>query len=216
MLVRLKSGLRIAIPPILPWESLKGNLLKIRSAGTFYPDHITTRLCLHLLDADLNDGACGSFLDVGCGCGILALAAARLGVPFVVGFDIDIRAVGISVRNAQANGLDYKSHWFVGASDVVAEGFDCVTANLPYGVICGIIEDLARLINSGGSLILSGFQDIDWGPLGRRLADLGLSVKQLLSGDRSFYGIPPSGSFTWMAVLLVSASAEVRSDKEGS
>lgn len=215
MLLRLKSGLRIAIPPIFPWESRNADLLKIHSARAFYPDHVTTRLCLDLLDSNITDGACRSLLDVGCGSGILALAAARLGVPLVVGFDIDIKAVRSSIQNAKANGLACNSLWFVGTSDVVTEGFDCVTANLPYHVICDILEDLSRLINSGGRLILSGFQDIHWGPLSRELANLGLSVKHLLSGDRSFYGIPPSGSFTWMAVLLISAAAEVGIQKEG-
>jgi ribosomal protein L11 methyltransferase len=154
-------------------------------------------------------------LDVGCGSGILGLTAARLGVPCVVGFDIDIRAVRNSIRNAETNHLGRSSHWFVGTSEVVAGNFDCVVANLPYDLICGILGDLSRLINCGGKLILSGFQDINWGPLSTLLANLGLTVKQLLSGDRSFYGIPPSGSFTWMAVLSASASAEDCRNKEG-
>ena len=215
MLLRLNSGLKIAISPIFPWESRNVDLLKIRSARAFYPDHVTTRLCLDLLDSNITDGGCTSLLDVGCGSGILALAAARLGVPFVVGFDIEVKAVRNSIQNAEANDLNCKSHWFVGTSNALTEGFDCVVANLPYQVICGILEDLSRLINYGGQLILSGFQDIDWAPLSKELANLGLSVKKVLSGDRSFYGIPPSGSFTWMAVLLISGSAEVCRNKEG-
>ena len=202
MLLKFNSSLKIAISPIFPWESRKKGILKIRSSHAFSPDHVTTRLCLRLLHDALGERKYASLLDVGCGSGILALAAARLGVPFVVGFDTDVRAVRNSIQNAAANDLDYYPHWFVGATNAIQGRFDCIMANLPHHVISEVFEELLPLLNPGGHLILSGFHDIDWMPLESRLTSCGLSVSRLLSGDRSFYGIPPSGSFTWMAVLL--------------
>jgi ribosomal protein L11 methylase PrmA len=200
--VRLKSGLRIAISPLFPWESRYEDVLKISSTRAFNPDHITTRLCLDLLDTDLIGFKCRSLLDVGCGSGILALAGAQLGSPMVVGLDIDLRAIRQSIRNADANGLNQKCVWLVGTTAAVKGRFDCICANLPGHVLGDNLGDFLRLLNPGGRLILSGFQDIDWGWLSGEVGRLGFALSRMLSGDRSFYGIPPSGSFTWMAVLL--------------
>ncbi len=208
MLLKFNSGLRIAISPIFPWESRREGLLRIRSPKAFNPDHVTTRLCLRLLDDELNISTYRSLLDVGCGSGILALAAARLGVSLVVGFDTDVRAVKNSIENAKANGLSSNSHWFVGTSGAVRDSFDCIVANLPYHVLCEVLDDLLPLSNPRGHLILSGFHDIQWMPIRDKIFSHGLSVRRQLCGDRSFFGIPPSGSFTWMAVLLISAESD--------
>ena len=210
MLLKFNSGLRIAISPIFPWESRREGLLRIRSPKAFNPDHVTTRLCLRLLDEQCSIASYQSLLDVGCGSGILALTGARLGIPLIVGFDTDVRAVRNSIENAKANGLSANLHWFVGTSEVVRESFDCIIANLPSPILYKVLEDLLRLSKPGGHLILSGFHDIHWTPLRDRLVYRGYSVLRQLCGDRSFFGVPPSGSFTWMAVLLESPEYGVR------
>jgi len=199
MLVRLPSGLKIAIPPVFFWES-RGADIEIRSRNAFYPDHVTSRLCLELLDEYVKSIKCRALLDIGCGSGVLALTAAHLGVPFAVGLDIDRRAVGISRENALRNGLDAKTHWFAGTISAVRGEFDCVVANLPYHVICRIFDDMAGLVGHGGSLILSGFHDIEWYAVQAMLDSRGLEMERMRSGDLSFCGEPPSGSYTWMAV----------------
>jgi len=215
MLLKLPSGLKIAIPPLFPWESLKAQVLRIRSSRAFHPDHVTTRLTLALLDNLLSNRACQSLLDVGCGCGIFALAAARLGVPFVVGLDISAAAVKSSAENARNNGFEHCPLWFIGTLGAVKHQFDCITANLPYHVIRQIKEDLPRVLKRGGHLILSGFHDIHWNHLYNELTSLGYSLQSFRAGDRSFYGIPPSGSFTWMAADLVLNGAEAGQTEEG-
>jgi ribosomal protein L11 methylase PrmA len=202
MLIRAKSGLIIAIPPIFPWESRYEDVLRISTTRAFYPDHITTRLCLDLLATELKEFSCRCLLDVGCGSGILALAAARLGVSLSIGIDIDHHAIRQSVDNADVNGLGDKSAWLVGTTAAVKGRFDCISANLPCHVLGDMLVDFTRLLNPGGRLILSVFQDLDWSAISGELTRLGFSMRSLLSGDRSFYGIPPSGSFTWMAALL--------------
>lgn len=71
--------------------------------------HETTRACLEYIDELVPDGAGGagpSFLDMGCGSGILSIAAAKLGCRPVRGFDVDQEAVDASVENAAANGVE--------------------------------------------------------------------------------------------------------------
>lgn len=199
MLVKLPSGLKIAVPPIFFWDA-RGADLTIRSRSAFSPKHVTSRLCLELLAEHLGSAPCGRLFDIGCGSGVLALASAVLGVPTVLGLDIDARAIQVSRENAQRNRLDQQCHWFVGTVACVRGGFPCVVANLPYLVLQDILWEIVALIEPGGSLILSGFHDIQWHGLRETLICRGLQIEKECSGDLSFCGEPPSGSYTWMAV----------------
>jgi ribosomal protein L11 methyltransferase len=200
MRVRLPSGFEYSVAPFLPWEKRRPGLLRIRADRAFPPSHVTTRLALHHLEETLGTTLCRSVLDVGCGSGVLALAALRLGALSAVGLDIDAGAVRRALANAAANGLESRTQWLVGTLTGVRATFDCVVANLPWEVLQATVEDFPRVLAAEGCLILSGFQDIHWPALVRRLGQLGLVIRAHRAQDCSFYGVPPSGSFTWMAL----------------
>jgi ribosomal protein L11 methylase PrmA len=191
--------LTISIPPVLPWESRKV-ALTIRSRSAFYPYHITSRLCLDLLDHCIKTFHVRSLLDVGCGSGILAIAAAAMGVPFVVGLDIDPRAIHVSRDNAARNRLQVPPHWILGTVASLRAGFECVAANLPLDLLMETASDLKRLLLPKGHLILSGFHDIHFQSVQRNILWDELRIEKGASGDLSFGESPPSGSYTWMAV----------------
>jgi ribosomal protein L11 methylase PrmA len=201
MLLRLSSGLTIAVSPFFFWEALRPTQLTLRARGVFHPTHVTTRLCLELLENTLARCQYRRVLDVGCGCGILAMTAAYRGVPFTLGLDLDPRAVHVSQENARRNRLDARCRWLSGTAGAVRGPFDCVLANLPYAALIELLGDLAGLLGASGKLIFSGFQDVEWGVLEALAQGQGLIVEDIRSGDYTFYGVPPSGSFTWMAVL---------------
>lgn len=200
MVLRLPSGFKIAVSPFFPWDTRSVDLT-ICTGRAFHPYHVTSRLCLEIMDFTLQCARHRTLLDVGCGSGIFALAAARMGVSFVVGLDIDLRSIGVSRRNADCNGLSENAHWFVGTAAAVRGPFDCIMANLPYGVVIDLAGDLGRLLGPQGHLILSGFHDIHWHQVNEKLSSVGLRIERSCSADLSFGGEPPSGSFTWMAVL---------------
>lgn len=199
MILRLPSGLTISIPPVLPWE-LRNVALTIRSRSAFYPYHITSRLSLDLLDHCIKTFHIRSLLDVGCGSGILAIAAAAMGVPFVVGLDIDPRAITVSRENAARNRLQVLPHWILGTAASLRAGFECVVANLPFDLLMETAADLKRLLLPEGHLILSGFHDIHFRAVQRNILAEELRIEKWSSGDLSFGEPPPSGSYTWMAV----------------
>jgi putative methylase len=73
-------------------------------------------------------------LELGCGTGRLAIGAALLGAKEVYGVDLDLNAVRVAQKNAEALGIEKKIHWIVGDIDVVEGAFDTVLQNPPFGV----------------------------------------------------------------------------------
>ncbi len=114
--------------------------------------HPTTRLCLRWLSGTLPAGA--TVLDYGCGSGILAIAAARLGAREVVGTDIDPQALAASRDNAARNAVDAQ---FV-SPDRLAPGrtFDVVVANILANPLIVLAPALAHRVAVGGRLLLCG------------------------------------------------------------
>jgi ribosomal protein L11 methyltransferase len=114
--------------------------------------HETTRLCL---DAIQKHFAGGSFLDVGTGTGILAIAAAKLfPQAHVEACDTDETAIVIARENAELNGVAEQINFWTGSIDDSTASADLVVANLTAGVITSIMPVLAGV--TCGKLILSG------------------------------------------------------------
>lgn len=200
MRIKLPSGLTIRTSPFYPWE--RGRVdLRIRCRSAFHPRHVTSKLSLELMDASLRGAAHGSFLDVGCGSGILALAALRLGARRAVGVDIDPRAIHASRDNALSNGLKHRAEWILGSSSAVRGAFDFVAANLPFPILHGILVELMDLVKVGGHLLISGFHDIEEDPIQGLLAARRFTVVRSIRGDLSFPELPPARSHTWVATL---------------
>jgi ribosomal protein L11 methyltransferase len=113
--------------------------------------HPTTRLCLRWLDTHLAAGA--AMLDYGCGSGILAIAAAKLGAGSVTGVDVDAQAVQASRDNALANQVEAQ---FYLPDDAPRQQYDTVVANIltnPLKVLAPLLANATRV---GGKIVLSG------------------------------------------------------------
>ncbi len=113
--------------------------------------HPTTRLCLRWLDENLAGGE--TLLDYGCGSGILAIAAARLGAARVDGVDIDPQAVTSARDNAALN--DVSAH-FVLPGELASGEYDVVVANILTNPLKGLAPLLTGRVRRGGRLVLSG------------------------------------------------------------
>jgi ribosomal protein L11 methyltransferase len=113
--------------------------------------HPTTRLCLRFLADNVARGA--SVLDYGCGSGILAIAAAKLGAKRVVGVDIDPQAIKASMDNAQANRVLAQ---FLHVDKLTAERFAIVVANILANPLRVLAPALAARTQRGGRMALSG------------------------------------------------------------
>lgn len=113
--------------------------------------HPTTRLCLRWLDENLKGNE--TLLDYGCGSGILAIAAAKLGATRVDGVDIDAQAVTASRDNAALN--DVAAHFCL-PGDLATNQYDVVVANILTNPLKGMAPLLAGRVRAAGRLVLSG------------------------------------------------------------
>lgn len=115
--------------------------------------HATTALCLEwLAKLELDDR---SMLDYGCGSGVLAIAALKLGAASATGIDIDPQAVTASRANAETNGVAGQLAVTIDAG-TVHDRFDIVVANILAGPLVELAESIAAFVDSGCPLGLSG------------------------------------------------------------
>ncbi|MBU1665071.1 MAG: 50S ribosomal protein L11 methyltransferase [Gammaproteobacteria bacterium] len=117
--------------------------------------HPTTRLCLQWLEANLTGAESDkpSVLDYGCGSGILAIAAVKLGAGDVVGVDVDAQAVTSSRDNAERNQVQARFH----LPDTAPTGqFDVLVANILTNPLKALMPLLAARVKQGGRIALSG------------------------------------------------------------
>jgi ribosomal protein L11 methyltransferase len=178
-------------------------VLLVDPQGAFPPSHPATRLCLDLLTTALAAAPVQCFLDVGCGSGVLALAAAALGVPVVVGVDLAPQAVRATWRNAHANGLAHRLQVIQGSTECLRGPFDLVAANLHPDVHRAKVPELLRLAGSRGRLLLAGFREPEEAEL---RAAYGARCRQPAARrTRGFTppGLPSGLSFVWVAWLLL-------------
>ncbi|MEZ5480038.1 MAG: 50S ribosomal protein L11 methyltransferase, partial [Thiolinea sp.] len=117
-------------------------------------NHPTTALCLEWLDGENLHGK--TVLDYGCGSGILALAAAKLGAARIVATDIDPQALEATRENSLRNGLPAERIETCLPEDLPEGRFDVVVANILAGPLVTLSAQLLERLQPGGRLALSG------------------------------------------------------------
>lgn len=118
--------------------------------------HATTCLSLEFLQKTLAGRSGLRLLDVGTGTGILGMAAVLFGAAKVLGIDNDPEAVAAASENVERNGLQKRMAVSLAPISMVSECYEVVVANIVHDVLMAMADDLTRVTESGGSLILSG------------------------------------------------------------
>jgi ribosomal protein L11 methyltransferase len=156
-----RVGRRLLIKPT--WEAVEAKpgevVVEIDPGGAFGSGtHETTALCLEAIERIVEKG--DRVLDIGCGSGILGLAAAHLGAERVLGIEIDPAAVVTAKDNVKANGLTgsveiREGDLFSG----VGEDYDLIFSNIIADVIIDLAPLTAKYLAEGGAWLVSGILD---------------------------------------------------------
>lgn len=177
-----EAGDKFIILP--PWESTESNRMPIiidpgMAFGTGH--HETTRSCLAVLEKLAGEN--GSFLDVGTGSGILAVAAAKLGFDPVTAIDTDPQAVESAEKNVALNRIPRIEVRQGGIQSLVGT-FDVIAANLVSFTLVHIAPDIAVHLVKGGKAVLSGILHGQEGDVIQAMEDSGLNVMDILRGEK--------------------------------
>jgi ribosomal protein L11 methyltransferase len=120
--------------------------------------HTTRMMCRHIIDSNPT----GRALDVGCGTGVLSIAALKCGAEWVDAVDIDIWSTESAREAAELNSICDKMEIILGTVEAI-EGrtYDMVMANINRNIILNDIDSYNAALKPGGKLLLSGFLDTD-------------------------------------------------------
>jgi ribosomal protein L11 methyltransferase len=181
-----KIGRRLVIRP--PWEAYRagdGDLVLTLNPGQAFGTglHATTQLCLTLLEAMASKRPGVRLLDVGCGSGILSLAAVLCGFAGAFGVDLDRLAIWVARVNARLNHLSRQATFAAGSLDVVAGRFEVVVANILLEPILAMLRPLHNVIAPGGAAVLSGILTTEVPQLRRGLSAEGWRIAEQVSQE---------------------------------
>ena len=152
-----KVGEKIVVKPIWEeYEAKDGELVVDLDPGMAFGTgtHETTRMCIQSLEKYVKEDS--TVFDVGCGSGILAIAAAKLGAKLAVGVDLDPVAVESSIENVGYNKLKNIEILHGNLVEVIDGKADIVVANILAEIICILTDDVKRVLKDGGVFITSG------------------------------------------------------------
>ena len=180
----MEIGERLLVIP--DWEEAdpKGRVALRLNPGLAFGtgSHATTRLCLTALEKRVEKDM--RVLDLGCGSGILSIAALLLGAGSAFACDIDEKAVDIASENAALNGVD-RARYTVRAGDVLSDeglrremgsGYDIVVANIVSDVIIALAPAAGAWMKAGGWFLCSGVIDDRAEEVRSALVENGFSV----------------------------------------
>ena len=154
--------------------------------------HATTQLCLTALEEAVQGGE--KVLDLGCGSGILSIAALKLGAASALAVDIDDKCLDVAYENAALNGIG-KDTYTVKVGDILSDqalrsqiggGYQVVLANIVADVIIALAPFVPSLLAPGGVFLCSGIIDDRAEEVAQALRQAGWTITQTRSADGWF------------------------------
>ena len=151
--------------------------------------HATTRLCLTALERHIHGGE--KVLDLGCGSGILSIAALKLGAASALAVDIDDKCLDVAYENAAMNGIG-RDTYTVKVGDILSDealraeiggGYDVVLANIVADVIIGLGPMVRSLLRENGVFLCSGIIDTRAEEVADKLRQAGLEILDTRSSE---------------------------------
>ena len=178
-------GKIVVCPEWIPYAPQEGEqVVKLDSNMAFGTgEHETTSMCLELLQGAVKAG--DTVIDVGCGSGILGIAAVKLGAKKAYLTDIDYVAVRSAEHNSELNGTADRT--VIALSNLLDDAKiagEVMTANITADILCALSESIPENLKEGGTLILSGIIESKLAQVVAAYEAKGLALqKQLRQGE---------------------------------
>ena len=190
----LPIGEKLVVVPAWEEQPADGRVALRLDPGLIFGtgSHATTRLCLQALEQHIHGGE--KVLDLGCGSGILSIAALLLGAKDAFACDIDDKCVGVAYENAALNGVG-KEHYTVRTGDVLSDkrlqkefggDYDVIVANIVADVIIALAPQVGKLLKKGGIFLCSGIIDDRAEEVREKLVEAGWTIEETRSSEGWF------------------------------
>ena len=190
----MEIGERLLVIPQWETADTKGRVPLILDPGLTFGtgSHATTRLCLTALEQRIHGGE--RVLDLGCGSGILSIAALRLGADCAFACDIDDKCLKVAYENAALNGIGPDTYT-VKVGDILTDtalradigtGYDIVVANIVADVIIALAPAVRPLLKKDGVFLCSGIIDDRAEEVAGKLREAGLEILETHSSEGWF------------------------------
>jgi len=184
------------------------NCLVLRAPRSFPPAHPSTKAALTILHRlDLKKDA--RILDIGCGSGILGLAAALKNGGTALGCDIWMGSIRASKQNSVLNQMEDRFKFFLGSADAISGQFNLILANLQAPTHMEMFDHYRRLLPlEGDSLVVSGFNDVHAASIEKELAQREFVVVEQVKVYGTTAALVPESSFIWLGFGLKRISSD--------
>ena len=176
--------------------------LVLRTSRSFPPAHPSTKAALTVLQRlEVNNEV--RILDIGCGSGILGMAAALKSSAAALGCDISPASVKASMQNAAYNRMEDRLNLFRGSADAVKGSFQLILANLPAGIHTEMFDHYQRLtIPNESLLVISGFCDVMEAGIKEELVNKGFMVTERVIVNAWAAATTLEYTYTWIGLGL--------------
>jgi len=176
--------------------------LVLKAPRSFPPAHPSTKAALTILNR-LQIKKDARILDIGCGSGILGLAAALKNGGTVIGCDIWIGSIPAIKQNSALNRMEDRFKFFLGSVDAVSSQFNLILANLQAPTHMEMFDHYRRLLPlKGDLLVVSGFDDALAGSMEKELVQRGFIVVEQVKVYGTTAALTPESSYIWMGFGL--------------
>lgn len=181
--------------------------LVLKASRSFPPAHPSTKAALTILNR-LEVKKDARILDIGCGSGILGLAAALKKGGTALGCDIWMGAIRTSKQNSALNQMEGRFKFFLGSADAVSGKFNLILANLQAPTHMEMFDHYRRLLPlKGDLLVISGFDDAHAASIEKELTQRGFVVVEQIKVYGTTAALIPESSYIWVGFGLKRVSS---------